>query len=189
MSLRMAELGKRLEHLPWLKSSVVRLDLPGRIVVEVVEREPMALVYIDGFQLVDREGRIFDRGAVDQYPGLLLVTGLNRSHVADGEVLKGRVMRVLTELLDALAQIQSWLPTQQISECHWQDGDGLVLHTVQGAFPIHLGFGNYAAKFAKLQRILVLLKNSEYAGTVTRIDLDYSNRAYIEGRFSTAKGI
>jgi cell division septal protein FtsQ len=167
----------------------VRLDLPGRIVIDVVEREPLALVYLDGLHLVDKDGKLYDRGSLEQHPDLVLVTGLNGSHVVEGDRVKGRIIHALTELVEALDKARSWLPVEQISECHWHDVEGLVLHTVQGGFPIHLGLGGYDNKLSKLQHILTLLKNSEHAGAVTRIDLDYSNRAYIEGRFSTAKGI
>ena len=49
LKLKSAQLAKRLEALPWLESSVVQFTLPNRIVVEVTEREPLAVIHAEDF--------------------------------------------------------------------------------------------------------------------------------------------
>jgi cell division protein FtsQ len=48
----------RVEELPWVRSATVRRDWPGRVVVEVEEREPVAALAGGGrWLLVDEDGR------------------------------------------------------------------------------------------------------------------------------------
>lgn len=189
LNLKMSELAKRLEKLPWLRSSIVRLDLPGRIVVEVTEREPLAVVYSDDFYLVDAEGKIFTRTTIGQNRGYLLVTGFSGSHLKEGDIFPQEPFEVLERLLASLKSAQNWLPLHQISECRWIKDEGFVLYTSQRAIPIELGWDDFDVKLHRLQRVFGVLAERQWLDLVTRIDLDYSDRAYVGGRFPTPKGI
>ncbi len=51
-----------VEALPWVASADITRDLPGRVHIEVREREPVAVLSGDGSAaLVDVEGRVLDR--------------------------------------------------------------------------------------------------------------------------------
>jgi cell division protein FtsQ len=61
LSLNLADLRERVETLPWVAHAEVRRAWPDRVVVSVVERQPIArwASPSSGNQLIDQEGRVF----------------------------------------------------------------------------------------------------------------------------------
>jgi cell division protein FtsQ len=64
--------------LPYVARAEVRRALPDRLVVEVVERKPLALLALGPLYLVDEDGAIFKRLEASDPEGLPIVTGLSR---------------------------------------------------------------------------------------------------------------
>ncbi len=189
LNLKIADLSRKLETVPWLQSAVVRLDPPGRLAIEVIEREPIAIILADGLYLLDKEGRLFVQTSIEESPGLLLVTGFSEQGLHEKDFLPSGPMEALRELLTALEKSRSWLPIQLISECRWRNYEGFILYTAQKAVPIQLGSDEFEPKLGRLQRVLGTLVERQWIEMVTRIDLDYPNRAFVEGRFPTPRGI
>jgi cell division protein FtsQ len=189
LKVRTVVLAKQLESHPWIESAIVRIDPPRRIVVEIVERQPLALVYSKGFFLVDKHGRLFLEAKPEGYPNLPLVTGLADSGLRLGDSLPDDTFQSLGNLLAALERVNSWLPLQNLSELKWQDGDGFTLFTTRGAIPIHLGGEPLDEKLRRLQSILKILTERQWWDTVQAIDLDYPRQAYIKGIVVDPKGI
>lgn len=189
LNLKLAELATSTKSLPWTRSTVVRVDLPGRLVVEVIEREPVAIVYADDFYLLDAEGKLFLKADLDQYSKLLLVTGFSGMSLKQGDHLPSEPLEPFRALIEALTRSQNWMPLNQISECRWHKDEGFILYTTQKAIPIQLGWEHYEQKLDRLQRILAVLAERQVLDVVTRIDLDYPTRAYVSGNFPVPKGI
>lgn len=188
-NVRAAQVAERLESLPWVRSAVVRIDLSGRIVVDITEREPLAVVHTSDFFLLDSEGKLFLKAQPAEYPNLLLITGVADSDLMDGRQLKDEPFNAFKDVLQALERVHDWFPPRHISECHWQKIRGITLYTTQGGIPIQLGLGDFDGKLARLNRIFAVLMDRQCLDDVKRIDVDYPNRAYVEGLFPTPKGI
>jgi cell division protein FtsQ len=60
LSLDLEALTKRLKTSPWVASTSVRRRLPDTLVVEIVERVPLALAEVDRLYLMDGEGTLID---------------------------------------------------------------------------------------------------------------------------------
>lgn len=66
----------RLQALPWVREASVRRVLPDTIVVEIVERRPLALwQYQKKFALIDEEGQVILRDDVGPFNKLMVVVG------------------------------------------------------------------------------------------------------------------
>ncbi len=189
LTLRISQLAGRVEALSWVRSAVVRLDFPSRMIVEVVEREPLAIVYTDAFYLMDGEGKLFLKVNPESHAGLLLVTGVARQEIREGGVLSEEPLEAVKALLLALEKCQSWLPLSLISQCHWQREVGVVLYPSSKVIPIQLGKNDFELKLSRLHKVIDALMNRQWWDLVTRIDLDYKSRAYIKGNFPIPKGI
>ena len=188
-SVRAAQLADRLQPLPWLRAAVVRLDVAGKLVVEVNEREPMAVVHAGEFYLLDTQGKLFSKAPPSKYPDLPLVTGYTRAEVGDDLQLRDNELAILRSLISALQKTREWFPLRHISECRWQRRGGFTLYTTQGGIPIQLGADHFDDKLARLHKVFTLLMERNYLDAVKRIDVDYSNRVYVQGLFSPPKGI
>lgn len=63
------EAARSVEALAWIEEASVSRQLPGRVVVDIVERTPSALVTAGGSSaLVDRSGRVLEAGDPIGYP-------------------------------------------------------------------------------------------------------------------------
>jgi cell division protein FtsQ len=188
LNLKSAQLAKRLEALPWLESSSVQLALPNRIVVEVTEREPLAVIHAGDFYLIDSEGKVVSRSSADQKQGFLLVEGLSGRNLKEGDALPPDALKGLKTLLSALEQSKHWLPLNSILECRWNAETGYALHLAKNSVSIQLGWDDFKQKLHHLQRIFEILEERQLWNSVVGIDLDYENRAYVEGLFPFSKG-
>jgi cell division protein FtsQ len=66
----------RIQALPWVRQASVRRVLPDTVVVEIVERRPLALWQHDKkFALIDEEGQVILRDDVAQFSHLMVVVG------------------------------------------------------------------------------------------------------------------
>jgi len=188
LNLKAAELAKRLETLPWLESSVIRFALPNRIVVEVAERDPLALVHVGELYLVDTDGKLISRATPDQKQNFLLVEGLSGLGLTEGSLLPRATLREIKELLAALEEAHVWLPRNSILSCRWSAETGYALYTTRNSICIQLGWDRFAPKFQHLRRVFELLEERQLWNVVIGIDLDYDDRAYLEGLFPFPKG-
>ena len=70
------ELAGRLESHPWIRRATVRREFPRRLVVDVVERKPVAILYLDQLYYVDSTGLAFVRVGERDPLDLPFVTGV-----------------------------------------------------------------------------------------------------------------
>lgn len=71
-----AQARTRIEKLSWVRTASVRRVLPDTVVVEVVERRPLALWQKDGvFKLIDHDGAVIADKNVGRFADLLVVVG------------------------------------------------------------------------------------------------------------------
>ncbi len=189
LRVRTAVVARRLRTHPWVQAALVRIDPPRRVVLEVQEREPMAVVHKQGFFLMDRRGELFLEVPPAQYQQLPLFTGFVDSQVGVGTVLPADALQTLRGLLAALEQFKDWLPLTDLSEIRWQDGDGVTLYTTRGAIPIHLGGDHFVEKLKRLQSVQKIIAERQWWEMVQAIDLDYPRQAYIKGITTQPKGI
>ena len=188
LSLKSSQLAKRLESLPWIESSIVQLSFPNRVVVEVAEREPLAVIHSEDFFLIDTDGKLVSRASSDQKQGFLLVEGFAGLSLKEGDALPQEALKGLKALLSALVQSESWLPLSSILQSRWNAETGFALYTKRNSICIQLGWDGFNRKLHHLQRVFGILEERAFWNSVIGIDLDYEDRAFIEGLFPFSKG-
>ena len=77
-SYDLTEIQQKISTLPWVKFAVVERRLPDTIYVKLTERQPIALWQREGkVALVDAEGKILTDKNLDQFTGMIVITGDN----------------------------------------------------------------------------------------------------------------
>jgi cell division septal protein FtsQ len=95
LRVRLAEIQSLVVRHPWVRSVEIRKELPDRLVVDIVEREPVALMRRgEGLSLVDRDGTVFapyrpEWGTVD----LPLIGGIGADELAEIPAALGVIER------------------------------------------------------------------------------------------------
>ncbi|MEM5789838.1 MAG: FtsQ-type POTRA domain-containing protein, partial [Syntrophobacteraceae bacterium] len=186
LNLRMGSISDRLKGLSIVKTASVRLDLPGRIVAEVIEREPFALIKGDELFMMDGEGILFDRAVSDEHRSVPLITGISGAGLKEGDSIPARHLNRIRELVVALNGASNWLPATSVVECRWSTV-GFTLVLGERGVPVEVGHENFSGKLARLKRVVATLNERQWNELVTRIDLDYPGKAYLEGQFPLPK--
>jgi cell division protein FtsQ len=76
LDFSVVETKKRIEALPWVRTVSVRRALPDTVIVDVVERRPLALWQKHGvFRLIDHDGQVIRDDDVGRFQNLLVVVG------------------------------------------------------------------------------------------------------------------
>jgi hypothetical protein len=169
----------------WIKDVTIARQWPDRLVIEVSEYQPYALINMadqDGNRLayLDRDGTPFlqtDAGMDLDYPA---VTGLERE--ADGERLRERLREPLS-FLHLVGANNPNLPAQSVSELHIDEEEGLIVYLVEHPFPIFFGSGEIRQKYVRLRQVLEVLYKPRKSG------MDIARVAYIRMNYLQDKVI
>jgi cell division protein FtsQ len=183
LGINTEDVSERLRKLPALREASVRLELCGRITVEIVEREPVAVVKCGDKEMqMDLDGILFSEATPGETGALPLITGLCDPGVGKGEPVAQRSLQQIRELLAAIDNSKSWLSGTAINECSWTE-NGFTLVLGERAVAVDIGKDDFDQKIAKLRKVIDTLKEQDLTDLVTRIDLDHPGKAFLEGQF------
>jgi cell division septal protein FtsQ len=164
-----AEIEKKIARAPWVRRVVVRREFPRRVVIDVEERIPKAIVAMGKLYYVDGDGVVFKEvgdGENVQFP---LLTGLRP------EALNTSDARARSRLQDAvrLAELMA-KDAHTLSEIHFDTSDRVVLYTVDYPVALHMGSGDWETKLRRLDRVLSLWKGHEER--LISLDMSFSDQ-------------
>jgi cell division protein FtsQ len=167
LSLDLEALTKRLRTSPWVASTAVRRRLPDALVVEIVERVPLALAEVDRLYLMDGEGTLIDIfGPRTAQFDLPIVRGLQDKDAGTRRSLAERAGTLLMDL-GPLAR--------ELSEVQPQ-ADGLMRVVLRTGEVLLLGEPPYRQRlqtFLSLRQALL-----ERSPQAELFDLRFKNRIY-----------
>jgi len=177
LGMRLRRMGEQVGKNPWVAAVKVRRAFPHTLLIDLQEREPVAVVSMGYLYYLDSRGDIFkplNEGDSLDYP---VVTGfaedeLSRDPAGSKAALKG-VLKLIGDMKG-----QTGFTLADVSEVHYDKGFGYTLFTVQGGVPIRLGNSGFAEKlerFAKVyQQLQGQMPHLEY------VDLDYSDKIVVK---------
>lgn len=186
LNLRMSPIADRLRKLPMVKTASVQLELPGKLIAEITEREPAALLKGSDLYMVDEEGILFASFVPEQTRTVPLITGLCAQNLKVGDSIPAQDMKRIRELLAAFKKSADWLPVDAVMECRWGAG-GFTLIVGERGVPVEIGREDFNQKLTRLKQVIATISDRQWAELVTRIDLDYPGKAYLEGNFPVPK--
>ena len=141
-SIDPTEIEERVRQHPWVRSVVIRRELPSRLVIDIEEWSASAIVALDKLYYVADDGVIFkaldDEDSVD-FP---FITGLRelgtREKLSQAVALGRKVERASLGL----------------SEIRFESGGGIVLYPVSYAVPFRMGWGDWDEKLTRMRWFL-----------------------------------
>ncbi|MGV8057162.1 MAG: cell division protein FtsQ/DivIB [Smithellaceae bacterium] len=144
---------KRVSANPWVKNIYVGRELPNRLVMEVRERNPVAMVKQGSdFYFMDNEGFIFKKLGKGDEVDLPILTGVNGQ-----EKEKSKLLLSSLNLLKTIAASGRYNYLGAISEINIDDVFGLSLLTDSGLY-LKLGTGDYENKLKQLNTVMADLE-------------------------------
>jgi cell division septal protein FtsQ len=151
-SVKLKEVVKRFESHPWIEQVRVRKVFPHKIVIQIKERNPMAIIQLGELYYIDTRGEIFTPvGDRDEY-NYPYVTGLTRrAFEKDPEEAKRLIAKAL-ELLRFVNQGKTSL-LGEISEIHMEKAFGIHCFTKAEGLEIRMGWEDFEEKLKRLPLI------------------------------------
>ncbi len=187
LNIRTGLVSERLRKLPIVKEASVRIEQNGKLVANIVEREPVAILRCeDNYLMMDNEAILFSRASGNENHTVPLITGLCDQKLKVGDHVSARVQTQIMELLSAIDHSSSWLSGTAIDECRWNE-NGFTLIMGERDVPVDIGKDDFEHKLTKLHNVIRALNERQWTEFVTRIDLDYPGKAYLEGSFPISK--
>jgi cell division protein FtsQ len=139
---------------PWVATAQVERQLPATLTITLTEREAAAVVAVDAdLYLCTPEGELFKKLEADDPIGLIVITGLTSSLVANDRKLAVSRVRSALELM---AQYASRGPVQQhpIQEIGIADDGSLRMVVGRSAITLEMGRSPYPRKVLQAARVI-----------------------------------
>ena len=163
----------RLAGHRWIRAARVRRELPHRVVIEVREERPLAIVALEdgkGEYYVSPHGHLFAPVEASDARDFPYLTGLARADLKDGERFGPRALHRALALVRQSGGVG-------VSEVHVDRVRGLTLLPVRPSVPIELGWSGFAAKLARLPRVLTLWAGRE--GEIVAVNLRFDDEVIV----------
>ena len=170
---------KKVGKHPWVKHVLVRREFPHRVVIQVEERSPKAVVIMGGLYYVDSEGFVFKEVGEGERTDFPLLTGLRQAELVSRAYSTRQKIHEAMRLSELMGR--SSLP---LSEIHFNAGGGIVLYPMVYPIAFHFGWGDWEGKINRLQRILEIWKGRE--NRLASLDLRFHDQ--VVARLRKLKG-
>ena len=144
-------LTRELEANPWIRRASVRREFPRRLVIDLAEREPAAILYLDQLYYVDRTGLAFTQVGEREPLDLPFVTGIEAAIVEDDGPYARHAIRHALRLLHMMTA--AGLPFR-VSEVHIERGRGITVFPVEPRVAFTFGWSGFSGKLPRLARVL-----------------------------------
>jgi cell division protein FtsQ len=151
-SVNLKKVVKRLESHPWIDQVRVRKVFPNKILIQVEERRPMAIIQLGELYYIDTQGEIFSLvGDRDEY-NYTYLTGLTRQFLEKDPVEAKHLITKALELLKIVEQ-EKLSPLKELSEIHMEKTFGIQCFTKAEGVEVRMGWDDFREKLNKLSLI------------------------------------
>jgi len=151
-SVKLKEVVKKLESHPWIEQVRVRKVFPNKILIQIEERKPMAIIQLGELYDIDTRAEILSPvGEKDEY-NYPYLTGLTRQVLEKDPVEAKRLISKALELL-RIAHQEKVPPLEEISEIHMEKTFGIHCFTKAEGVEVKMGWEDFREKLKRLSLI------------------------------------
>ncbi len=151
-TLNLNDIAKRLELNPWIENVDIRKIFPDRVVIQIEERRPVAIVHLEKFYYIDSNGVIFSPvNEMDKF-NLPILTGVRVDSLENGKILTEDLAIKAIEFLRVIER-KKIAPIEEISEIHIDKHFGIHCISLNEGIEIRMGWDNFEEKLKRLSII------------------------------------
>jgi len=144
---------KRLLNLPWVKKARVNRIVPDRIVMEVVEHQPVAVINLEGLYYVNRSGDVFKRVQPGEREDLPVLTGVSRTAFRDQPERAREHIRESLRLIKTMQELPC-VAKRRVAEVHSDELMGPSVVLDPGALTVRLGTQDLLGRLSTLCQLM-----------------------------------
>jgi cell division protein FtsQ len=170
---------KKIGRHPWVRRVFVRREFPHRVIIDVEERTPKAIVALRKLYYIDADGVIFKEVGPGENMKFPFLTGLRPEQLTASDPATRKRIQDALRLSEMMVQ-----RSHSLSEIHFAKPDKLVVYTTEYPIALHMGWGNWTEKLTRMDRLLTLWKGNE--GRLASLDMGFSDQ--VVARLRPAEG-
>jgi cell division protein FtsQ len=164
--VKLDQIRERVEELPWVRYALVERVLPDKIIIKIVEREPIGLARINGeiFQF-DMDAKVLDTDqlSTSSFP---ILDGL-RAGDSKGNRQKVEIYRKVVEDVGQSA----------LSEVHINDSQEVVVVSASDPLMVNIGTADFRTRWIKYLQLKPQIQQ-QYP-RAARVDLRFKNQVIV----------
>jgi len=153
------ETGRKISALPWVRSVSIERRLPNMVKIDVKERKPIAMVYLEDYYYIDEEGYIFagaDSVMGWNYP---VLTGISKANVLTEDEDTISLLDDGLQLIKYLGSREGYISWSRVSEAVLDLKKGITIYTTfENGIAVHLGREDLPGRVIRSEKALVDLK-------------------------------
>ncbi len=171
--------GRRLQESDWIGRAEVTRILPRRLVIRIVERQPVFILNLDYLYYVDDDGVIFRALHQGDPLDLPLAAGLSREQLLQQREASQDLLRQTAALVLEL-RARKRFTLAQVAQIRIDPASGLELYTQPAAVAVRLGRDDHAGKLDRLEQIYSRLQPQ--LESLSYIDLNVPDKVIVKQR-------
>lgn len=174
LALNVDGIARKIKTNPWVEEVYVVRELPNRLIIEIQERKPMALVKReDSLYFMDSHGVIFKKFEGEE-ANLPVLTGCAEDGKEDPVLVRKSI-----ELINLLSASNSFPQIKNVSEIHGEENIGFSIFLDSGLC-LKIGFGDYEGKLKRLKPVLADLARRNVNPGFLTIDLNDPDKVTVQ---------
>jgi len=176
LAVSMEGIARKVRANPWVEDVSVVREFPNRLIIEIRERKPVALVKKeDSLFFMDGDGFIFKK-LEGESTNLPVLTGCSENGKDDRLLIRKSI-----ELIDFLSASKSFPHIRNVSEIHSDETMGFSLFLDSGLC-LQIGFGDYENKLKRLKPVMADLARRNLDQGFLLIDLHDPGKITLQKR-------
>lgn len=169
----------RIKKNPYLRQVSVNRQGPEGISIEVIERQPVAILIAEQMLYLDEDGMVLPPARSERLFDLPVITGaFPASECVPGRIVTSDGLRDAIRLLKNSREIGDDL-FRQISEVRILAGGDLMLHTAEGGVPVLVGRENFGARLVKFEGFWREIINRRGPQRLQQVDLRFEDQVVV----------
>ncbi len=176
-------IAERLETSPYVQAARVSIHFPDVLSVELVEREPIAMINMDPIMFIDQYSVVLPNNSTVIEMNIPILSGFNETKNLF-PVGKPTLSSKIRETTKIIVRIQNLNPTlyKNISEIRLNHQDEYELILLEKPTKVLLGLKNISKKIHILKEFGLSLSQKRHLTDFSTIDLRYNNQVIVRER-------
>ncbi len=175
LSVNLPVCRKRLLAHPWIRDVEISREIPSRIIIQVSEHTPLAVVDLGRRFLLNMDGAIFKKAGPTDSSRYPLIAGLEISDFRESGKKGSAAFKAVLEVLQLGMAPDSILPNRVIREIRIDREIGITVNTIGPGRTIHLGYNDYSLKYEHLEQVLNYIATRPALTGIDSFDLKNTN--------------
>lgn len=171
-NIDLLEIQKSIESHPYIEIALVSRKFPSTLQINIVEREPVALILGSELFAVDQNTVLLPRSKLQALSGLPVITGIEGFKEIPGTKIDSDRIVEAIGLFNIIRTIDSKM-YRNLSEVNFNNQKGFLVYFNDARFPAYFGFENFYENAQKLQAFFHRIHEEDRYNKLKYIDLRF----------------